>query len=295
VNASPIRLGVAGTGRVFERLYRPALERAEAVTLVAACDVRSPDAPLPPGVAFHDSLTEMLAGGGLDAVAVLTPPRLHAEQTQQVLKAGLRALVEKPVTMNLQALQGVLAEGTDLTPAFPRRYWPGYRAVGPAVTRLELETSPAAWGAREASGEHPAFDLLPHLSDLACMAKGEAPVAVRATCSENVADATLRFGDGSEVRCRAVHGGEYREGFAIDGRPLRVGPPGLLGSLSARVRRKAPVDVLGMSALLDGWARGTVGSPGVEDAWNSVAVVDAYWRSVESGREEMLELFPGDS
>jgi predicted dehydrogenase len=296
VKSVAVRLGVIGAGRVFERLYRPALARVAQLELVAACDVTPPEQALPPGVRFDASIEAMVGAGGLDAVAVLTPPRLHAEHAAKAIAAGLRVLVEKPVTMDLGELRNLLQVGTggDLVPAFPRRYWPAYQALGSDLRRLELETNPPDWGARTAQGEHPAFDLLPHLADLACLARGEAPVAVNGEQGESAAEADLRFADGSSIRCRAAHGPAYREWFATTEGPRRVGPPGPAASLRQRVRREPAVDVLGMTRLLDHWASGDAGVPGAEDAWNSVAIVDAFWRSLESGKEEPVEGWPGE-
>lgn len=44
----------------------------------------------------------MIESGGLDAVAVVTPPDLHYEMTMTALDAGLHVLCEKPLAYNVQ-------------------------------------------------------------------------------------------------------------------------------------------------------------------------------------------------
>lgn len=45
----------------------------------------------------------------LDGVIVATPPALHAEMTRVAVEAGLAVLVEKPLTLNLEEAQNLLA------------------------------------------------------------------------------------------------------------------------------------------------------------------------------------------
>jgi hypothetical protein len=44
-----------------------------------------------------------------------------------------------------------------------------------------------------------------------------------------------------------------------------------------------------MAALLAAWSGNSLEAPGMKDAWDSVAAVDAYWRSVGSGQGEAVE------
>ena len=79
---------------------------------MAICDT-DPDAlnaqlELYPYLKGYDSLDEMLAAGGFDVVAVVTPHALHADMSMQVMRAGY-VLVEKPMALNSSDCQAMNA------------------------------------------------------------------------------------------------------------------------------------------------------------------------------------------
>lgn len=95
------RVGLLGTGYIAE-WHAKALATVPGVELVAVCDKVVSRAQsfaekfrVP---AAHGSLSEMLERGGLDAVHVLVPPDLHFESAQAILRAGVHALLEKPMS-----------------------------------------------------------------------------------------------------------------------------------------------------------------------------------------------------
>ncbi len=107
-----VRVGLAGLGR-FGKLHAAVLAELAGTTLVAVCD---PDPAQVAEVADrhdvpgrHASLEDMLAAGGLDAVWLVTPEDLHAEQAQTVLRAGLPLFLEKPLATTYAEGEAILA------------------------------------------------------------------------------------------------------------------------------------------------------------------------------------------
>ncbi len=110
----PIRLALAGLGRIAEYQLVALQSLGATFQLVAVCD---PD-PLragfcPAGVEFYANLQQLLAEVACDAVVVATPTRTHFEVASAVLGAGKHLLLEKPATTSLaqfDALQLAAAE-----------------------------------------------------------------------------------------------------------------------------------------------------------------------------------------
>lgn len=285
--ADPLRLGVIGAGRVFERLYLPALALTTRVRLAVLADTEPSrrDQALPWHVGRVSTMDEVV-GGGADAVAVLTPPRLHAVQVRRALDAGMPVLVEKPAAMSTVELREWGEARPDVTPAFSRRWWAPYMALRGSAGVLEelgLVSDPAAWGAVDRQAMLASQDLLPHLADLARALTGTEVEAVAATSMDGAEVATLNMVGRGQLRCVVGQGGGYREWLRVGGRRRTVGPPGRAESLLGRVRRKPPRDVAAVAALLDGWAARAANLPVARDAWASVAIVEAYSRSLAAG------------
>ena len=104
--SSPVRIGVIGLGRVFER-YALVLEplvrsgRAEVVAVYdPAADRGSVAATLFPGVRVARSAEEVIASDA-DAILVLTSMNEHGAITKAAYEAGKHVLVEKPMATTL--------------------------------------------------------------------------------------------------------------------------------------------------------------------------------------------------
>ena len=107
-----IHVGVGGRGkwpvaRVVQRedYESVALVDIRPEALAAARDVTG----LPDSACFT-TLKEALDKKQADAVVVITPPQLHAEQCLEAAQAGKHVLVEKPFTMRLEEARGIVAE-----------------------------------------------------------------------------------------------------------------------------------------------------------------------------------------
>ncbi len=96
----PMRVALMGAGNIAA-IHAEALRATRGVALVGIIDPRVDRAKALArrngNLASAASLSEMLAGQGLDAVHVLTPPNLHADPARDALARGLAVLVEKPM------------------------------------------------------------------------------------------------------------------------------------------------------------------------------------------------------
>ena len=86
------------------------------------------------GVPTYDTLDALLAHDGLDAVWLVTPTSLHAEQIEVALRAGKHVFCEKPVSLSVADCDRVMALAATrpqqvVMIGFMRRYDAGYAAL----------------------------------------------------------------------------------------------------------------------------------------------------------------------
>ncbi len=107
-----LRIGIAGLGRLGIRHAQALAQQTRGCTLVAACSPLAQErdwATQQLGLKHtYESLEQMLAHPGLDAVVLVTPTSLHADQTIAVLQAGKHVFVEKPLALNVPDCERVL-------------------------------------------------------------------------------------------------------------------------------------------------------------------------------------------
>jgi predicted dehydrogenase len=254
---APLRLGVIGCGRVFEKFHLPAIGRVPEVELVAASDANASRLAwaerIPAPLRLLSSAAALINAGGLDAVLVLTPPATHAAIVVQSLEAGLHVLVEKPMALDVAdgSRMVAAARGANrrLHVGFTRRFREPYRRlrrllleVGQASVesaRFELSFSTAEWGAHSAfagndrQGGGPLDDVFSHQVDLLDWLLGPAE-AVRAEAdSGHTVRADLQIGSVT-LHCRASQGSyrEHLELFLRDGSSLRASGTGAAAARS---------------------------------------------------------------
>ncbi|ADG16100.1 oxidoreductase domain protein [Paraburkholderia atlantica] len=131
-----LRIGVVGLGRLGKRHAENLAYRVPGATLAAACS------PLEAELAWaRDALPEprlyadyadLLADPQLDAVWLVTPSSLHAQQIVDALRAGKHVFCEKPLSLDVAECERVLAEAVryphlQATIGFMRRFDPSYR------------------------------------------------------------------------------------------------------------------------------------------------------------------------
>jgi len=283
---SALRIGIAGAGRVFERLYLPALMERRELTVVGVAEPRLERfAQVPPTAVRTGSLEELLDRAEVDGLMVLTPPSRHALDARAAMTRGLPVLVEKPMAGSSAEVEELRAAGAAglLTPAFTRRYWQAYRAAaadGPAWdVSIRLRSDPAGWDAVEGGGT-PLEDLAPHVLDLArFLVRAPIDHVLAAPHVRGVA-IDLTMANGAAVRAVLDWPGEYREAIRVDGRTRHAGPPSLLASAARRALRRPDPAVTAVAAMLGEWAARLRGEdaaslPSFEDGAAVVAAVEA--------------------
>lgn len=269
---APTRIGVFGAGQALRQLYMPAIALQQDFVVAATAD--------PAAEADFHSPEDLLDQHDVDAVIVLSPARLHAEQVGIAIARGLPVLVEKPPAVSVAEVES-WSRPDLVTPAFSRRYWDAYRVQRPDVRRFafHLETNPDTWGAQHV--ESPVRDLLPHAADLATWLSGsaiESVVEVSRTALR--ASGAFRLTNGARFDWHVAHGQAHIEALSYDGR--KVSPPGAgrMGEAIRRLRRRPPEAVAGVSAMLSDWRASFAGKrpsslPGIEAARSCAAAIEA--------------------
>jgi myo-inositol 2-dehydrogenase / D-chiro-inositol 1-dehydrogenase len=138
--APPVRVGVIGVGRIG-RMHAELLERRVAGASVAAVQDAHPasarEVAARLDVPVAASAAELLADGGVDAVAICTSTDTHAELIVEAARAGKAIFCEKPVSLDLaevdRALAAVAEAGVPFQIGFNRRFDPGHQSVRDAV------------------------------------------------------------------------------------------------------------------------------------------------------------------
>ncbi len=128
-----IRLAIVGLGKIARDQHLASIAATPGITLTA---IASRNASLP-GLANFATLDALLAAGGIDAVALCTPPQVRAGQAAAALAAGLHVLLEKPPADTVSALLPLEAAarqaGRTLFATWHSRFAP---AVAPARALL---------------------------------------------------------------------------------------------------------------------------------------------------------------
>jgi UDP-N-acetyl-2-amino-2-deoxyglucuronate dehydrogenase len=157
------RLGVAGCGKVFERLHLQAIQRCRKWQLVAACEPlksrRDWIRNLLPRIAVLKNFEAFLKENQLDAVLIATPPKTHHILSIQALAAGHHVLVEKPMALSSVEALAMLKTAKQaqklLLVGFNRRFRRPYRKMKDLLVKLPLDSigeisyrlilNPAGW------------------------------------------------------------------------------------------------------------------------------------------------------
>ena len=134
--ASRLRVGITGLGRLGRRHAQNLAQRIPQAELVAACSVSADEltwAAQTLGVSqLYRDYRELLAQPNVDAVFLVTPTSLHAEQIIQGLQAGKHVFCEKPLSLDLADCRRVEEEAAKrpelkVMVGYGRRFDPSYR------------------------------------------------------------------------------------------------------------------------------------------------------------------------
>lgn len=134
-----IGVGIVGFGDIA-RLHQQALCQVPGVRLVAVATKR--DLAVPAGVRVYRTYEQLLGDPAVKVVAVCTPNGAHAAQALAALRAGRHAVVEKPLTLDVESGRCVVEEarrrGLLLSVISQRRLSPAGRQVFEALRRPEV-------------------------------------------------------------------------------------------------------------------------------------------------------------
>jgi myo-inositol 2-dehydrogenase/D-chiro-inositol 1-dehydrogenase len=131
--AGDLHIGLAGAGRIgaLHAATLQSLARVGALTVYDADPARAQAL----GTATATTAEELAAA--VDALVIATPSAAHVALVRLAVEAGLPAFCEKPVALDPQTLDTLMAEvdraGTLVQVGFQRRFDPGYLAAREAV------------------------------------------------------------------------------------------------------------------------------------------------------------------
>jgi predicted dehydrogenase len=114
---APVRVAVVGLGYWGPNLARN-FHELECASLDAVCDVSSPAlqkiASRYPAVRTSNDFARVLADDDIEAVAIATPVRTHAELARAALEAGKHVFVEKPLAASSSEAESLLRLANDV-------------------------------------------------------------------------------------------------------------------------------------------------------------------------------------
>src|SRR5882757_10234778 len=147
----PLRLGIVGLGAVAQLVYEPILaRRRDLFEIVGVAELSRAVRDAVGGrlgvdrAGRHASVEELLAGGGLDAVLVLSSGS-HGAVVDAVTAEGIPALVEKPLAWTHAELDRLASRSGLIQVGYMKRFDPAYRRVaelldggGSAIRAVEV-------------------------------------------------------------------------------------------------------------------------------------------------------------
>ncbi len=316
-----MRIGVFGTGQMGSTHVRTfaAIDGVAVVGVADADGQRARAAAGAVGAAPCPDLESLLALG-LDAVVVAVPNVLHARSTITALERGVHVFCEKPMATTLEdarrVRETVERTGRVYQMGFNRRFAPAYAGMRELVAggvtvfsgTIKMNDgdmrTPSWFSDRTVSGGF-MFDTGVHLFDMARWQLGavrEVHCLARSSCYPDQDDAValLHFVSGAIVSYSTCghatwtapterielfgdHQAIVTEGFERLTYTPGVGQPAVTRDFSVL----ATAERLGYTqedrAFVEAVSRGQASKVTAEDAYRSIELVDACYRSAESG------------
>jgi predicted dehydrogenase len=229
-----LRVGFAGAGAFAAGTLLPGLQKLERARLQSIASARGYSARhLADKFGFAQATSEFseLLSADMDAVFIATRHNLHAQQASAALRAGKHVFVEKPLALDVDELQEVMAarrtSGRVLLVGYNRRFSPMARQIqamfsarrGPLVMHYRVNAGPLprdSWIYDPSVGGGRIVGEGCHFVDLLTYFAGAPPTEVFARAAaprgesrpdENVI-LDLAFGDGSVGSLHYVASGD---------------------------------------------------------------------------------------
>lgn len=144
MTASPLRIGLIGTGRIGQVHARNIAADPETVLAVVADPfvegARSVAEQF--GGRATDDASDLIRSGEIDAVLIASPTPTHVDLIAESVSAGLPVLCEKPIDLDLARVDAlrpvVAASGMPVALGFNRRFDPAFDEVRRRVAAGEI-------------------------------------------------------------------------------------------------------------------------------------------------------------
>lgn len=142
---SKFRIAIVGAGVIGRQHAKVVSELSDQLELAAVIDHKPDKAKAlvaEYGGASFGTLTEVLAGTGVDIVAVCTPTGVHAEVAIEALDAGKHVIIEKPAEVTLKKIDRIIEAqkraNTFVTVISQHRFDPSTKVVLAAIAAGKL-------------------------------------------------------------------------------------------------------------------------------------------------------------
>lgn len=147
MSSAPVRLAIAGLGKIARDQHLPAIVRSDTFALVATVDPTSPAAGDTPHFADLEAL--LASDIAVDAVSVCCPPRARAALARQALEAGKHVLLEKPPAATMAEAQALAAlaeaQGVAIFAAWHSRYAAGVEPARAWLAKRAIRAVQIDW------------------------------------------------------------------------------------------------------------------------------------------------------
>jgi predicted dehydrogenase len=111
--STTLNWGILGAAKFAREHMAPAIHAARGARLVALATSdavkAAPFQAFCPDLRVHENYDALLADPGVDAVYIPLPNHLHVEWATKALQAGKHVLVEKPVALKAEEIDGLIA------------------------------------------------------------------------------------------------------------------------------------------------------------------------------------------
>lgn len=143
-----IRIALIGMGKCAQQFHLPAIAQSPAFKLVASASTDGVGVDGVPSFMDYREMLERL-GGGIEAVAISTPPAVRTEIASACLQRGIAVMLEKPPVRNCAEgeclLDASVESGAVLFGAYHSRYHKALHAVREALRGSRIRGMNVQW------------------------------------------------------------------------------------------------------------------------------------------------------